>query len=108
MTDMMDRQKAFEAKYAHNEEVRFKIEARRNKMLGVWAAGLMHKNASDTEAYAKEVIIADFQEVGDDDVLRKVYVDLQQADVNITKDDIRQKMNEYLDQACEDMQKVDA
>ena len=68
MTNMQDREKAFEAKFALDEELRFKAEARRNKLLGFWAAGLMGK--SDAGAYANEVVASDFEEVGHEDVVR--------------------------------------
>lgn len=108
MTDMVDRRKSFELKYAYDAEMRFNIEARRNKMLGEWAASLMGRSPDEARHYAKEVIVADIEEVGDEDVLRKVYSDLQQAGVSITKDAVREKMCDYLDQACRDVQAADA
>ncbi|MCY4335133.1 MAG: DUF1476 domain-containing protein [Litoreibacter sp.] len=76
MSSFDDRADAFENKFAHDAEMQFKAEARRNKLLGLWAAGLMGKSGEDAENYAKEVIKADFEEAGDDDVLRKVAGDL--------------------------------
>ena len=76
MTTFDDRENAFESKFAHDAEMQFKAEARRNKLLGLWAAGLMGKSGDAADAYAKEVIKADFQEAGDDDVFRKVSGDL--------------------------------
>ena len=70
------REEGFEKKFAHDEELRFKAMARRNKMLGLWAAGMLGKSGADAEAYAKEVVMADFEEAGDDDVVRKVLKDL--------------------------------
>lgn len=76
MSTMKDRENAFENKFAHDAEMQFKAEARRNKLLGLWAAALLSKTGEDAEAYAKEVIKADFEEAGDEDVYRKVAGDL--------------------------------
>jgi hypothetical protein len=76
MTTFDDRENAFEAKFAHDAEMQFKAEARRNKLLGLWAAGLLGKTGDEADAYAREVIKADFQERGDEDVFRKVKTDL--------------------------------
>lgn len=76
MTSMNDRERAFENKYAHDQEMMFKVVARRNKKLGLWAAALLGKTEADAEAYAMDVIRADFEEAGHDDVVRKVAADL--------------------------------
>ena len=76
MTTFDDRENAFESKFAHDEELRFKCEARRNKLLGLWAAELLGKSGDEAQAYAREVIAADFEEAGDEDVYRKVAGDL--------------------------------
>ena len=76
MASFDDRSDAFENKFAHDAEMQFKAEARRNKLLGLWAAGLMGKSGDDAANYAKEVVKADFEEAGDDDVFRKVAGDL--------------------------------
>lgn len=76
MSSFDDRENAFENKFAHDAEMQFKAEARRNKLLGLWAAELMGKSGDDAQAYAKEVIAADFEEAGDEDVYRKVSGDL--------------------------------
>jgi hypothetical protein len=76
MTTFDKREEGFEKQFAHDEELRFKAVARRNKMLGLWAAGVLGKSGADAEAYAKEVVLADFEEAGDNDVLRKVAKDL--------------------------------
>lgn len=76
MSSFEDRQNAFESKFAHDAEMQFKAEARRNKLLGLWAADLMGKTGDDADAYAKEVIRSDFEEAGDEDVYRKVSGDL--------------------------------
>jgi hypothetical protein len=76
MTTFDDRENAFESKYAHDAEMQFRAEARRNKLLGLWAAELLGKVGEDAQAYAKEVVKADFEEAGDEDVYRKVSGDL--------------------------------
>ncbi|MEM9523147.1 MAG: DUF1476 domain-containing protein [Pseudomonadota bacterium] len=76
MTTFDERQSAFESKFAHDAEMQFKAEARRNKLLGLWAAELMGKTGEEAEAYAKDVIRSDFEEAGDEDVFRKVSGDL--------------------------------
>ena len=93
MSSFEDRENAFESKFAHDAEMQFKAEARRNKLLGLWAAGLMGKEGDAADAYAKEVIKSDFEEAGDDDVLRKVTGDLGDKADEAT---IRAKMTELL------------
>ena len=77
MTEFINREKAFEAKFKLDEELRFKATARRNRLLGVWAAEQMGLNESEADAYAKEVVKSDFEKPGDEDVLEKVLADLQ-------------------------------
>jgi hypothetical protein len=89
-----DREKAFEDKYKHDQELQFKVEVRRNKLLGLWAAELLDLEGEAAEAYAKEVIASDFEEPGDDDVLRKVLADLEKAKVDISEHRLRKKMDE--------------
>ena len=79
MTTFDDREKAFEAKYEHDEELKFKVNSRRNKLLGLWAASLMGKTGADAEAYAKDVVMADFEKPGDSDVVQKLMTDLAAA-----------------------------
>ncbi|WP_305970270.1 MULTISPECIES: DUF1476 domain-containing protein [unclassified Mameliella] len=88
MTTFDDRENAFENKYAHDEEMKFKAEARANKLLGLWAAELLGKTGPDADAYAVEVIKADFEEAGHEDVVRKVAADLGDK---ATADEIRNK-----------------
>ncbi len=96
MATFDDRENAFENKFAHDAEMQFKAEARRNKLLGLWAADLMGKSGDDASAYAKEVVKADFEEAGDDDVFRKISGDLGgKAD----DDTIRAKMAELMAEA---------
>ena len=89
MTQFDDRERAFEAKFARDEEMQFRILARRNRLLGEWAAGLMGLTAEEAEAYAKDVIHTDFEEGGDEDVIRKLLGDLTSAEVEIDEDRIR-------------------
>jgi len=96
MSSFDDRGDAFENKFAHDAEVRFKVEARRNKLLGLWAAEVMGKSADAAEAYAKEVIKADFEEAGDEDVYRKVSGDL--GDLK-SETEIREMMSEKMAEA---------
>ncbi len=93
MTTFDDRESAFENKFAHDAEMQFRAEARRNKLLGLWAAELMGKTGDEADAYAKEVVKADFEEAGHEDVVRKVSGDL--GDI-ATADEIRAKMAELL------------
>ncbi len=94
MTDFKDRERAEEAKFALDEETAFRIAARRNKLLGEWAAGLMNLTPAETDAYRKAVVQADFEESGDEDVVRKVLGDLTAASVDVTEADIRAKLEE--------------
>jgi hypothetical protein len=94
MTTFDKREDAFEKKFAHDAELRFKAEARRNKLLGLWAAGLMGKTGAAAEAYAREVVAADFEEAGDDDVFRKIRADLDAAQVAQSDHQIRRTMDE--------------
>ena len=103
MTTFDKREEGFEKQFAHDEELRFKAMARRNKMLGLWAAGVLGKSGADAEAYAKEVVLADFEEAGDTDVLRKVSKDLQPK--GVTEQQIRAQMTELLAQAVEQLKK---
>lgn len=89
MTTFDDRESAFEAKFAHDEEMQFKAVARRNKLLGIWAAELLGKTGSDADAYAVEVVKSDFEEAGHEDVVRKVAGDLEGR---ASADEIRAKM----------------
>ncbi|RZS83704.1 hypothetical protein EV217_2449 [Phyllobacterium myrsinacearum] len=101
---MEDRENAFESKYAHDAEVRFRAEARRNKLMGLWAAEKLGKTGEDAEAYALEVIKADFQEAGDDDVFRKIRADFDAAGVDKSDHRIRRTMDEMLEEAIRQIQ----
>lgn len=102
MTTFDDRKDAFENKFAHDEELRFKAMARRNKLLGLWAAERLGKSGADAEEYAKSVVLADFDEPGDEDVFRKVREDL---DASVSDQEIRSQMATLLAQAAESVQK---
>ncbi len=91
MTTFNDRENAFENMFAHDEEMKFRAEARRNKLLGLWAADLLGKTGAEADAYAKEVIKSDFEEAGHEDVVRKVSGDLGEK---ASEDEIRTKMAE--------------
>jgi len=94
MTDFKDRERAEEAKFAMDEETAFKIAARRNRLLGEWAAGVMNLTAEETDAYKKSVVQADFEEAGDEDVIRKLLGDLTAAESSVTEAEIRAKLEE--------------
>ena len=96
MASMKDRENAFENKYAHDAEMQFKAGARRNKLLGLWAADLLGKDGDDAIEYAREVIKSDFEEAGDEDVFRKVSGDLGDKADEAT---VRAKMEELMIQA---------
>jgi hypothetical protein len=104
MSSFDKREEGFEKKFAHDEELRFKAMARRNKLLGLWAAGLLGKSGPDAEAYAKEVVLADFEESGDDDVFRKVVRDFAAGKIAQSEQDVRKKMNELLAEAVQQIQ----
>ena len=89
MSQFNDRERAFETKYARDEEMQFRILARRNRLLGEWAARLMNLSEEETAGYAKDVVRADFEEAGDEDVIRKLLGDLTSAKVDIDEDKIR-------------------
>ncbi len=93
MTTFDDRENAFEAKFAHDSEMQFRAEARRNKLVGLWAAGLMGKTGDEAAAYAMEVVEADFEEAGDEDVVRKVVGDLAGK---ASADEVRAKLREMM------------
>jgi hypothetical protein len=89
MTTFDDREQAFENKFAHDEDMKFRITARRNKLLGQWAAGRMGLTAEETDSYAKSVVQAEFEEAGDEDVIRKLLGDLTAAGIATNDGEIR-------------------
>ena len=99
MTTFDKREEGFEKKFAHDEELRFKATARRNKLLGQWAAEKMGLTGDDAAAYAKEVVASDFEEAGDHDVLRKVLADFKAKGVDQSEHQIRRTMEELMAEA---------
>ena len=93
MTTFDDRERAFETKYARDEEMQFRVIARRNRLLGEWAARLMCLSEEETASYAKDVVRADFEEAGDEDVIRKVLGDLTAAGVETSEAEIRETLD---------------
>ena len=104
MTDFKDRERAEEAKFALDGETEFRIAARRNRLLGEWAAGLMRLTPEETDAYRKAVVQADFEETGDEDVIRKLLGDLTAARVEMSEADIRAKLEEMALEARRQLQ----
>jgi hypothetical protein len=104
MTTFDKREEGFEKKFAHDEELRFKATARRNKLLGLWAAVKLGLSGADADAYAKEVVIADLEEAGDADVVRKLRKDFDAKKISITDQDITRAMSEMLAQAVAQIQ----
>lgn len=96
MTTFDDREKAFEAKFARDEEMNFRVIARRNKLVGQWAAEKMGLTPEETDAYAKAVVQADFEEAGDEDVIRKLLGDLVSAGVDIDDAGVRLALDQKL------------
>jgi hypothetical protein len=96
-----DRQKGFENKWVHDEELRFKVFARRNKLLGLWAAAQMGLSEADAEAYGKDVVKADFEKPGEEDVFEKIHRDLLAKGLNVSDHTIRRTMEELLQTAKE-------
>ncbi|MCB1377800.1 MAG: DUF1476 domain-containing protein [Alphaproteobacteria bacterium] len=101
MTTFDKREEGFEKKFAHDEELRFKAGARRNKLLGLWAAEKLGLSGAEAEAYAKSVIVADFEEAGDDDVFRKIRKDFDAKGVEQSDHQIRRTMDELMQTAIE-------
>ena len=93
MTQFDDRERAFEAQFARDEEMQFRVLARRNRLLGEWAAGLMQLSAAERDSYAKDVVRADFEEAGDEDVIRKLLGDLTSAGIEIDEAKIREALD---------------
>jgi hypothetical protein len=99
MTTFDEREQGFERKFAHDNELEFKATARRNRLLGEWAAGLM--GLATVEEYARAVVKSDFDQPGDEDVLRKVFEDLKGSGVSVSEGEVRMKMDELLSHARE-------
>ena len=101
MAGFQDREKAEEGRFAHDQELLFKATARRNKLLGLWAAAKMGITGEEADAYAKDVVKSDFQEAGDEDVYRKVKADLDAKNAGISEHQIRREMTDLLQVAIE-------
>jgi len=99
MTSFDEREKAFEKKYQHDQDLQFKVTARKNKLLGLWAAGLMGKSGDAAEAYAKDVVMADFDKPGDSDVMAKLVKDLAAAGKPTEEHTIRKQADRLADEA---------
>jgi hypothetical protein len=104
MTTFDKREEGFEKKFAHDEELRFKATARRNKLLGLWVAQKLGMSGADADAYAKEVVQSDFEEAGDDDVFRKVRKDLDAKGASASDQEIKAQMIELLAQAVKQIE----
>ena len=105
MAQFDDRKKAFEDKFAHDTELQFKAGARRNKLLGLWAAEQMGLTGDAAKSYATSVIESDFEEAGDEDVFKKVMADLKAKKVDISDHRLRKRMDELLAEAREQLMK---
>ena len=105
MTTFDKREDAFEKKFAHDAELQFKAEARRNRQLGLWAAKLLGKSGADAEAYAKEVVAADFEKAGEEDVFAKIRRDFDAAGVDQSDHQIRRTMADLMQTAIEEIRK---
>lgn len=104
MAEFDDREDKFEKKFAHDATLKFRAEARRNKLLAQWAGEKLGKDEAEIAAYVGEVIKADLEEAGDDDVFRKIRADFDQAGVDVGDSEIRRHMNEFLAQAVQQVQ----
>ena len=99
MTTFDKREEGFEKKFAHDEELRFKANARRNKLFGLWAAEKLGLSGDAANAYAKDVVMADFEESGDADVLKKVQKDFEAKGIATSEPDLRRSMNDLMEKA---------
>ena len=104
MTTFDKREEGFEKRFAHDEELRFKANARRNRLLGLWAAGKLGLSGAEADAYAKDVVAADFEEAGEEDVFRKIRQDLDAKGVTESEQQIRRVMSELMAKAVLEIQ----
>ena len=104
MSEMDKRGEAYENRFAHDAELKFKAEARRNKLLGHWAAEMLGKSGDELDEYAKEVVRSDFDEPGEEDVFRKIRADFDAANVDQTDHQIRRTMDELMAKAIEQIE----
>jgi len=103
MTTLDNREKAFEEKFARDADFQFRVNARRNKLLGLWAAEQLKLTAEEADAYAKSVVQADFEEAGDEDVFRKVYGDISARGADISEHQVRRAMEDMMVEARRQM-----
>ncbi|UPJ44263.1 DUF1476 domain-containing protein [Bradyrhizobium sp. 40] len=103
MADFSGRREAFERKFAHDETLRFKAIARRNKLFGLWVAAQLGKTGSDAETYADAVVVVDLEEPGDGDIIHKVMSDLKTAAVPIDEDQVRGALEGFIDRAVDEI-----
>ncbi len=101
MSGMDERRNTFENKFAHDEDLRFRAVARRNKLLGLWAAEKLGKSGDDAQAYAADVVRADLAEAGDEDVISKLLADFNAASVNVGDAELREKLQGFLEDAVQ-------
>jgi hypothetical protein len=99
MATFDDREKSFEQKYKHDKELEFKVNARRNKLLGLWAAGELGLSGADAEAYAKAVVMSDFEKPGEEDVVEKVVADFKAKGIEMSAHRVRKHMTDLLPEA---------
>lgn len=104
MTTFDDRERAFETQFAREEDLAFRVTARRNKLIAQWAAALMKLTPEETDAYAKAVVHADFEEAGDEDVIRKLLGDLTAAGIGIDEAGVRRALDEQASEALRQLQ----
>ena len=107
MTTFDDRERAYEAKFAHDEELNFRAEARRNRLVGEWAAALLGKTGDDARSYALTIVSSDFDEPGDEDVFRKVAGDFKGAGLSVSDGEIYSKMDELASVARDEIRAGD-
>lgn len=105
MSSFSDREKRFEDKFKHDEDLQFRVINRRNKLLGLWIAEMMGKSGDDAEAYAKEVVMADFDEPGDEDIVRKVMADVEETKIDLSEHRLRNHMDQLIDIAKAEVMK---
>jgi hypothetical protein len=101
--DFTSRREGFEAKFAHDEALQFRIGARRNKLLGLWAAERLGKSGAEAETFARSVVLADLEEPGDEDVIRKIMEEFKAGGCSETEGDIREMLNSFSLRAADDM-----
>ena len=99
MTTFDDRERAFEAKHVRDDEIMFRVRARRNRLVGEWAAGKLRLSGTEVEAYASAIVHADFEEVGDEDIVRKLVADFSAADVAVDDGEIRRMLDDKMGEA---------